>query len=107
LRLCEAWQSCAVDAAKLAVEVGCLDVQGLKRRDRARIFGAPVEPGPGQKLRAAVVDPRRHAISVQLYFMHPLWARGRVFDGLRELGRDKERKRELDRLRRDEPALTA
>jgi hypothetical protein len=58
LRLGEARQTSVVDATEFAVDVGGLYVQVRECGDGARIFGSPVEPGPGQKLHAAVVDPR-------------------------------------------------
>ena len=46
LGLREARQSGVVDAAEFAVEIGGLDVQARQRREGARIFVGPVEPGP-------------------------------------------------------------
>jgi hypothetical protein len=37
-----------------------------KRRDGARIFVGPIEPGAGQELHPAVVDAHGHAKTVQL-----------------------------------------
>jgi hypothetical protein len=52
------------------------------------VFSRPVESGPGEQLHTAVVDPHRHPITVELYLVHPLWARGRLLDRLRNLERD-------------------
>src|SRR5262245_57464943 len=52
LGLSKAWQAGRVDAAELAVDVGGLHVHVRE----GRIFVSPVEPGPGQELRAAIVD---------------------------------------------------
>ena len=92
LRLGEAWQSGIVDAAKLAVDVGGLHVQVRECCDGAWIFVGPIEPGPSQKLNAAVVDARGHAEAVEFDFMQPLRARGRLLDRLEKLGRDEARK---------------
>ena len=72
--------------------IGGLHVQVRERRDGARIFGGPVEPGPGQELHAAVVDARGHAIAVQLDLVHPLRPRRRLLDRLGKLRRDELRK---------------
>src|ERR1700722_15319133 len=64
-----------------------------QRRDGPRILVGPGEPGPGQQLRLAVVDARRHAKSVELYLMQPLRPRRWLLDRLRKLRRDKQRKR--------------
>ena len=92
LRLREARQSGVVDAAEFAVDIGGLHVQVRERRDGAWIFVGPVEPSPGQKLHAAVVDPRGHAKAVELDLMYPLRPGGWLLDGLGELGRNKLRK---------------
>ena len=49
-------------------------------------------PGPGQKLHAAIVDARGHAIAVELDLVHPLRPRGRLLDRLGKLRRDEARK---------------
>jgi hypothetical protein len=49
----EARQSGGVDATKLTVDVGSLLLR-FASGDDARIFARPVEPGPGEQLRAAV-----------------------------------------------------
>jgi hypothetical protein len=91
LRLREAWQSRVVNAAEFAVEVGCLHVEVSERGHGARIFGSPVAPGPGQQLRAAVVDARGHAIAVELDLVHPLRSRRWLLDRLGKLWRDEAR----------------
>jgi hypothetical protein len=68
----KARQSGVVDAAEFPVEIGGLRLHTAERSDGAWIFVAPVEPGPSQDLRAAMVDARRHAKAVQLYLMQPL-----------------------------------
>ena len=68
----EARQAGLVDAAEFAVDIGGLHVQIRERRDGARIFGSPVEAGPGQQLHTAVVDARGHTIAVQLDLVQPL-----------------------------------
>ena len=88
----EARQSSLIDAAEFAVEISGLHVQVRERRDGARIFVGPVEPGPSQKLHAPVVDARGHAIAVELYFMQPLRPRRRLLDRLGKLRRDESRK---------------
>ena len=72
LRLRKAWQSGVVDAAKLAIDLGGLHFEICESGDGAWIFVSPVEPGPGQELRTASVDPRGHTIAVELDFMQPL-----------------------------------
>jgi hypothetical protein len=100
----EAGQSGIVDAAELAIEIGGLHLQTRQRRGGARIFGGPVKAGPGQKLHPPFVDPRGHAISVQLNFMHPLCARGRLLD---RLGKLRGTKAGRGMARREGPDLTA
>ena len=92
LRLREARQSGVVDAAEFAVEIGGLHLQVRERRDGARIFVGPVEPGSGQELHAAIVDARGHTIAVQFDFMQPLRPRRRLLDRLGKLRRDEGRK---------------
>ena len=58
LSLSKTRQPGIVDAAEFAVKIGGLHIQVRKRGDDARIFGRPVEPGPGQQLRMAIVDTR-------------------------------------------------
>ena len=87
----EARQPGLVDAAELAVEIGRLHVHVGERCDGARVFGGPVEAGPGEQLYAAIVEARGHAIAVQLYFMHPLRPRRRLLDRLGKLERDELR----------------
>jgi len=76
----EARQSGIIDAAELAIEIGGLHVQVRKRCDGARIFVSPVEPSAGQQLRLALVDPRGHAIAVELDLMQPLRPRRRFLN---------------------------
>jgi hypothetical protein len=71
----EARQACVIDTAEFAVEMGGPRLHIRKCRYRAWIFLAPVEPGPSQELRAAIVDARGHAKAVQLYLMQRRWAR--------------------------------
>ena len=40
--------------------------------DGASIFVDPVEPGPGKKLHAAIVDARRHAEAIEFDLIDPL-----------------------------------
>jgi hypothetical protein len=87
----KAWQSGVVDATEFAVNVGGLHAEVRERGDDTWIFGSPVEPGPGQELHTAIVDPRRHTIAVQLDLVQPLRARGRLLDRLGELGRHERR----------------
>jgi hypothetical protein len=54
----EARQACVIDTAEFAVEMGGPRLHIRKCRYRAWIFLAPVEPGPSQELRAAIVDAR-------------------------------------------------
>ena len=70
----EARQSGVIDAAEFAVEIGGLRLHIRERRDGAWIFVAPVEAGPSQELRAAIVDARGHAKAVQFDLVEPLRA---------------------------------
>jgi hypothetical protein len=88
----EARQSSLVNAAELAFKIGSLHVHTGERRNGARIFVAPVEPGPGQKLHAAIIEARGHAKAVQFDFMQPLRPRRRLLDRLGKLRRDEGRK---------------
>jgi hypothetical protein len=72
LRLRKARQATIADPAQLAVEVGRLHPYLRERGDHTRIFAAPVEPRPGQQLRPAALNPRRHAETVELNLMEPL-----------------------------------
>jgi hypothetical protein len=84
----EARQPGIVDAAELAVEIGRLHVHVGERCDGARVFGGPVEAGPGEQLYAAIVDPCGHAIAVQLDFVDPLRPGWRLLDRLGKLRAD-------------------
>ena len=70
----------ASSPTKLAIDVSGLYLEVRKRGDDARIFGRPVEPGPGQQLRMAIVDARGHTIAVELDLMQPLRPRRRLLD---------------------------
>ena len=72
LGLGEARKAVVADAAQLAVEIGGLRAARRERRQRARIFGAPVEPGAGQQLYLAALDARSHAKAVELDLVQPL-----------------------------------
>ena len=61
-----------IDAAEFAVEIGGLDVHILESLDGSRIFGGPVEAGPGQELHTSIVDASGHAKAVKFYFVYPL-----------------------------------
>ncbi len=67
----EARQSIVANAAEFAVEVGALDRHLCESCRDARIFLAPVEPGPRQQLHAPMVDARGHAKAVELDFVEP------------------------------------
>jgi hypothetical protein len=58
-----------VDAAEFAVEIGGPQVDVGEGPNGAGILVCPVEPGPGEELHAAVVDPRGHAKAVQFDLM--------------------------------------
>jgi hypothetical protein len=72
LHLGETRQPIGADAAQFAVEIGGLRPHGRKRRRHARISGRPIEASAREELCLAALDACRHAIAVQLYFMHPL-----------------------------------
>src|SRR5712692_2500271 len=57
------------------------------RGDR-RIFMRPVEPGAGQQLDGAPVQPRMHAVAVELDLVQPFGAFRRRVDELRQLRPD-------------------
>jgi len=48
----------------------------------------PVEPGAGQQAHSAAIEPRMHAIAVELDFVEPLRAVRRFLDELRQLRPD-------------------
>ena len=57
------------------------------RGDR-RIFARPVEPGAGEELHRAAVEPRMHAVAVVFDFVQPVRSVRRSVDQLGELRRD-------------------
>src|ERR1700722_13989703 len=92
LGLREARQSRLVDAAKLAVDIGCLYVQVREGGNGAWIFGGPVQARSGQELHAAVIDARGHTVAVELDLMDPLRPRRGLLNRPGKLGRDELRK---------------
>ena len=92
LSLGKARRSRIVDAAEFAVDIGGLHIQVRKGSNHAWIFAGPVQPGPCEQLRAAVVDARGHAIAVELDLMHPLRPRRRLLDRLGKLRGHENRK---------------
>ena len=87
------------DAAQFAVEIGLARIERRHGRRDLRVLVRPVEPGAGQQLDRAAVEPRMHAVTVELDFVQPLVAFRRRLDQLRELWRDPYRQRG----RRDAP----
>src|SRR5262245_23556068 len=67
-------------------------------RDGGEAFG-PIETGAGAQSDAAVLYANLHAVAVVLDLMHPVGARGRLFDRGRERGLDERRQRAGPRLR--------
>ena len=88
----KARQSGIVDAAQFPVEVGGFRLHIRERRECAWIFVAPIKPGPGEELRAAMVEARRHAKAVQFYFVQPPRPRRRFRDRLAKLRRNESGK---------------
>ena len=81
------------DAAQFAVEIGLARAERRHGRGDRRIFVGPVEPGAGQQLARAAVEPRMHAVAVEFDFMQPVVAFRRRVDQLSELRRDPFRQR--------------
>jgi hypothetical protein len=79
------------DAAQFAIEIGLARAERRHRLGDVRIFMRPVEPGAGQKARGAAIEPRMHAVAVELEFVEPLIAFGGRVDELSELRRDQFR----------------
>ena len=74
--------------AELAIEIGLPDRQRAQRRGDRRVFGGPVEPGAGQQVDIATIEPGVHAIAVVLELVRPLIAVRSFRDQPRELRLD-------------------
>jgi hypothetical protein len=75
-------------AAELPVEIGLCSADRCQGIGDRRVFLRPVEPGAGEELHRAVVEPRMHAVAVEFDFMQPLVALRRRVDQLGQLRRD-------------------
>ena len=53
-------------AAQFAVEIGLARAERRDGRGDRRIFVRPVEPGAGQQPHRAAVEPRMHAVAVDI-----------------------------------------
>ena len=73
------------NAAQFAVEIGLPRAERRYGRGDRRIFMGPVEPGAGQQPHIATVQPRMHAVAVELDFVQPFVALRCRVDQLREL----------------------
>jgi hypothetical protein len=80
-------------AAQFAVGIGLARIERRHGFGDGRIFVRPVEAGAGQQLHSAAVEPRMHAVAVELDFVQPLAAFRRRVDQLCELRRDPFRQR--------------
>jgi hypothetical protein len=76
------------DPAQFAVEIGLARAKRRHGFGDRRIFMGPVEPGAGQQLDRAAVEPRMHAVAVELDFVQPVVAVRRRVDQLGELRHD-------------------
>ena len=92
----EGGDAARADAAQFAVEIGLLRAERGDGFGGRRIFVRPVEPGAGQQLDRAVVEPRMHAVAVIFDFVQPVVAFRRGVDQLGQLWPDPLRQR--DRL---------
>ena len=71
--------------AELAVEIGLPGRERAQRRGDRRIFAGPVEPGAGQQVDIATIEPGVHAIAVVLELVRPRIAVRSFRDQPREL----------------------
>ena len=76
------------DTAQFAVEIGLARVEFPHGLGDRRIFVGPVEPGAGDELHRAAVEPRMHAVAVVFDFVQPVRSVRRSVDQLGELRRD-------------------
>jgi hypothetical protein len=70
---------------QFVVEIGLPRGERRHPRGDRRVFVRPVQPGAGQQLDRAAVEPRMHAVAVIFDFMQPLIAVRRSLDQLRQL----------------------
>jgi len=73
------------DAAQLSVDIGCVDVELREGGRSDRVFFRPIKAGPGKKIHMAFLNPRPHAVTVELDLVNPLRASRRFGGQLREL----------------------
>ena len=60
------------DAAQFAIEIGLARAECRQGCGERRIFVRPVEPGAGEQLHGAAVEPGMHAVAVIFDFVQPL-----------------------------------
>ena len=75
-------------SGKTPVEIGLPRPERRHGRGDRRIFMGPVEPGAGEELYRAAVEPRVHAVAVEFDLVQPLIALRRRVDELGQLRRD-------------------
>ncbi len=66
-----------VSGYDFSIDDGVVFLQGAERGRNGGEPRGPVESGSGAKLNRPVADPRLHAVTVELYFMHPASRFGR------------------------------
>jgi hypothetical protein len=68
------------DAAQFSVDIGCVDFE-LREGDRShrRILRRPIEAGSGKQLHIAFLDPRRHAVAIELDLVDPVTDRSALW----------------------------
>ena len=62
------------------VEIGLVGPERRHGRGDRRVFMRPVEPGAGQQPHRATIEPRMHAVAVELDLVQPLWSVRRLVD---------------------------
>src|SRR5271157_1265585 len=89
------------NAAEFAVEIGGFDLQRRERGGGGGIPGGPVEPGTGEKLDGALVDPGGDAVAVKFDLMDPQGSARGFCRELAKLRLDPFRRRHLAKITRD------
>jgi len=88
------------NAAELAVKIGGFDFQLRERVGGGGILGGPVEPGTGEKLDGALIDPSGDAVAVELDLMDPQGSARGFCRELAKLRLDPFRRRHLGTITR-------
>jgi hypothetical protein len=88
------------NAAELAVKIGGFDLKRLERVGGPGILRGPVEPGTGEKLDGALIDPGGDAVAVELDLVDPPGSARGFCRELAKLRLDPFRRRHLENVTR-------